>query len=70
MTTRENDQSISSSEPHPHLPRRNNALGGIVLIALGLLFLADNLMPGFDLSDYWPVILIAIGLGLLWKSRQ
>jgi hypothetical protein len=61
-----------SEQPNPQQPavRKNNVLGGTALIVLGLLFLVDNLMPRFDLSDYWPLILVAIGAGLLWKSRQ
>jgi phage shock protein C len=41
----------------------NTALGaGIVLIIIGLLFLADRLMPFYNLIDFWPVILIAAGV--------
>ena len=43
---------------------------GFVLIVLGLLFLAENLIPGFEFGDYWPAIFIAIGVGLLWKSYR
>jgi phage shock protein C len=43
------------------------ATGGIVLIVLGLMFLADNFIPHFDIDDYWPVVLIAIGAGILWN---
>jgi len=44
-------------------------IGGVILIALGILFLADNLLPGFTFAEYWPVLLIVIGAGLLWRSR-
>jgi len=47
---------------------RGSQVGGSILIVLGLLFLAKNLIPRFSLSDYWPLILIAIGAGLLWKA--
>lgn len=41
----------------------NTALGaGIILIIIGLLFLADRLMPFYNLIDFWPVILIAAGV--------
>jgi hypothetical protein len=36
---------------------------------MGLLFLANNLLPDFRFHDYWPVILIVIGAAMLWKSR-
>jgi len=42
----------------------------IVLIVIGGLILLDNLFPRFDFDHYWPVILIAIGVGLLLKSRN
>lgn len=57
-------------DPIPTGRRKDGILGGVVLIVLGLLFLARNLIPGFDFSDYWPVILIAIGAALIWRSRQ
>jgi hypothetical protein len=59
--------------PAPQSPQhrdKNSIMGGIVLITLGLLFLAGNLVPDLDFGDLWPVLLIVIGGGLLWKSRQ
>lgn len=44
----------------------NTALGaGIILIIVGLLFLADRLMPFYNLIDFWPVILIAAGVVII-----
>jgi len=40
-----------------------------VLIVLGLLFLADNFLD-IRFHDFWPLILVAIGGGLLWRSRE
>ena len=41
----------------------NTALGaGIVLIIVGLLFLADRLVPFYNLIDFWPLILIVVGV--------
>ncbi len=36
-----------------------------VLISLGLLFLVFNLIPGFDTSLIWPVIIILLGFAFL-----
>ncbi len=49
--------------------RRGRIMGGVVLILLGALFLLRNFYPWFRFEDYWPVILIAIGVVLLWRSR-
>jgi phage shock protein PspC (stress-responsive transcriptional regulator) len=44
--------------------------GGTILIFLGILFLLDNFLPRFDFGDYWPLILIAVGLGIIIKSYK
>lgn len=49
---------------------RGNLLWGVVLVVIGLLFLANNFIPGFRFGDYWPVILIVIGVGMLLKPRR
>ncbi len=36
---------------------------------IGALLLANNLWPAFDAFQYWPLILVAIGLALLLRSR-
>jgi phage shock protein C len=43
-------------------------VGGIVLIALGVLFLLDRWL-NIDLGDLWPFVLIAIGVWLLFRDR-
>jgi len=61
-----------SPSPKPPEDKRDygSLLGGLILVVLGLLFLANNLLPDFRFGDYWPVILILIGVVLLWKSRS
>jgi hypothetical protein len=49
-----------------------NLVGALVLIVIGVLFLLQNLGYGnFDfsqlLSKWWPLILIAVGVGMLFK---
>jgi phage shock protein C len=43
-------------------------VGGIVLIALGVLFLLDRWLH-IDLGDLWPFVLIAVGVWLLFRDR-
>ena len=61
-----------TTAPAPTVPpavRRSGSIGGIVLVVLGVLLLGHNLIPHFDLWEYWPVILIFIGVGLLAKAK-
>ncbi len=51
---------------------RPNLVGALVLIVIGVLFLLQNLgYCNFDfsqlLSKWWPLILIAVGVGMLFK---
>lgn len=45
-------------------------IGGTILIAIGILFLANNLIPQFDLGDYWPLLFIAGGAWMLWRGSD
>ncbi|KAB2841895.1 MAG: PspC domain-containing protein [Melioribacteraceae bacterium] len=45
-------------------------VGGIILICLGLFFLAERIFPYFDFEDFLPLILIGIGLILILKSNR
>ncbi len=50
---------------------RSGALtAGLILIALGAIFLAENFYPSFSawraIARYWPVILIIIGIRRLY----
>ena len=42
---------------------------GVVLIAIGLMFLADRMMFAHAFSRYWPVLLIIWGLGHAVERR-
>ena len=63
-----------TTPPTPSQPEQNghrgSAVAGVVLIIIGGLFLADNFLPHFHFSDFWPIILIALGIGILSKSTK
>jgi len=50
--------------------RRGSLVGGITLVVLGILLLLGKLVPEFRFEDYWPVILIAIGVAVLLSKRS
>ena len=64
-------QSFKTKKPFKN--NRDVALiGGTVLILLGVFFLLDqlNMIPyWFDFEQFWPVILVVIGLGLIFRSK-
>jgi phage shock protein C len=47
---------------------RGGIVGGLVLLVLGLLFLGQNFIPDFNFGDWWPLVLVAIGAGLLYRA--
>lgn len=64
--------NVSNGSLAGSVPQTNNKQlwVAIVLMVIGGLLLLDNLFPRFDFDLYWPVILIAIGVGLLLKSKN
>ncbi|MCL5268859.1 MAG: PspC domain-containing protein [Bacteroidetes bacterium] len=48
--------------------RRGSVVGGTILVVLGGLFLMQNYLPQFSFSDTWPLILVAIGAGMVFNS--
>lgn len=52
----------------PEVKAKRATIAGSILIVIGVVFLADNLIPAFHFDDLWPVIFIAVGGGLLWNA--
>jgi phage shock protein PspC (stress-responsive transcriptional regulator) len=59
------DHAAAPQVPQTKERKKGSLIGGLVLITLGALFLADELIPHLDFGDLWPVIIIVIGVGLL-----
>ncbi|MDP4281222.1 MAG: PspC domain-containing protein [Bacteroidota bacterium] len=68
--SQEHQQSGQPEKPvhHHDSHYRGNLIGGLVLITLGVIFLADEFLPHISFSDLWPIILVVIGIGLLINS--
>lgn len=56
-------------QPQPQRPRRNGLVGGLVLVAIGVILLAEQFFPGFGFDRFWPVIIIVIGLAIIFRRR-
>ena len=50
--------------------QKRSAIGGVILIIIGLFFLADELFPRIDFGDIIPVGLIIIGVVLLLNASK
>ena len=65
------DYSAGSSNPF-NIPvkheNRNALIGGVVLISLGLIFLANRLIPNIHFGDIWPLVLVVLGGVLIATS--
>ena len=70
--------SGSDTQPGPSAPQPEQPVvpskpggsltGGLVLISIGLLFLAAELFPEINFWEMWPVVLIIAGAGLLIRA--
>ena len=50
--------------------KREDLITGVLLIAIGLIFLASNLgkLPDIDVARMWPMVLVIIGVGQLFSA--
>lgn len=49
---------------------KRNRNVGIVLLVFGCIFLADNFIPKINFADFWPIVLIALGLSILLNAKK
>jgi len=42
----------------------------VLLIVLGIMFLLDQLVPGWGISKTWPALLVVIGVLKLWDVNR
>ncbi len=68
-TATESKDDASTRVSNEQEPKRHN-VGGVILIVLGFIFLGQNFIPWFRFGDFWPLILIVIGIALILKSNS
>ncbi|MBK7630073.1 MAG: PspC domain-containing protein [Ignavibacteriales bacterium] len=52
-------------------PQNNRSIyAGAFLIFLGGIFLLDNFVPHFHFGDFWPLVLIGLGIAIILNSRN
>lgn len=64
------ESTIVDTPPPAPAYRGGNAgmVFGIALVAIGLITLADNLFDVVDLEQLWPMVIVAMGIGLIARS--
>lgn len=60
----------AAPKPDAESLRKRSLVPGVILIGLGLVFLAANFFPELDMGKLWPVILVVIGLALLMQRKR
>jgi phage shock protein PspC (stress-responsive transcriptional regulator) len=62
-------QPVNPEQP-VYYPNRNNGalIVGLILIGIGLVFLADRFIPTIHFGDFWPIIIVIAGLALIVTS--
>lgn len=50
--------------------RGPSLMGPVILIALGVMFLVDQFIPGWGIGRTWPVLLVIIGVMKLLDSTR
>ena len=60
--------TVSPPLPEQKSNGKSSVVTGYILIGIGVLFLLDNFIPAFSFGDFWPLLLIAIGTGIIWHS--
>jgi phage shock protein C len=60
----------SFNETLTNMKKDSSKVWGIILIALGTIFLLEEWLPNFDLDKFWPLILIAVGGYIIFKDKD
>lgn len=66
----EQKEDLKEVPVHPKiesLKKRRDSTLAFILITLGVILLINQFAPHFRIMEYWPLILIAIGIGILLK---
>lgn len=61
---------LQSNMLYKNLNNNKTVFAGVLLVVLGMIILISNFVPGFYFRDYWPVILIILGLAIILKAKN
>ncbi len=61
-------EHFESEEPSHKSEKNRRIFGGIIVIAVGLIFLLNGFFPWVGWNRLWPVILIAVGITIMIQA--
>jgi phage shock protein PspC (stress-responsive transcriptional regulator) len=61
----DDEKSFVNKQAVPAKQSNTGLIAGVVLIFIGGLFLIDRLMPMYNVTSLWPLILVALGVALI-----
>ncbi len=66
----ENKERGFTPEPGQVAKRKfeGSLIGGLILILIGVFFLAEKFIPNINFGDFWPLLLVVVGLVLIFNS--
>ncbi|MBK7214472.1 MAG: PspC domain-containing protein [Bacteroidales bacterium] len=63
-----NAEPVYPEGARPDQSYKGGLIGGLVLITLGSIFLADKFIPRVSFHDLWPLVLVVIGAVLIFTN--
>lgn len=60
------EPDLSSHEPKTE--GKSRIVIGAILIIIGALFFLERIIPTFNFEDFFPALLVIIGIALIWNS--
>ena len=56
---------------NPENHKNRSKMAGVILVSLGVYFLFERFLPyWFDISRMWPLVLILIGIGIIYRGGR
>jgi len=59
------NENFNPKQPWDKNKNDGSLIAGLILIALGLIFLAERFIPRVDFGDLWPIILLVAGIVMI-----
>ena len=69
QTATESGAQAETGAKPPNNEEKRNQIFGLILVAIGGYFLLQRYFPFFEIHNWWPVIIILIGIIVIFRGR-